>query len=216
VHQDYSGFQVGADLAKLNLGASGGNLHFGITAGSVFAKAKDTTSAGGDYPAQPGDVRSHFDVPFVGLYTAYIQGNFFADAQVRWDFYESSSSSRIFDYSGVKNDARGLALTGSLGYRIPLVSDWFIEPSVGASWSRVKVDPVALIDSAGPFTGDGALFALMTSTACLAGPAFALAPTSCRVLTFGSRSFPPVLFVNSRARSLRQRRWSSPAQPSTA
>jgi outer membrane autotransporter protein len=47
----------------------------------------------------------------------------------------------------VKNDARGFSVTGNVGYRIPFAGNWFVEqPSAGAVWSRVEVDPVKLID----------------------------------------------------------------------
>src|SRR5262249_36523637 len=88
-----------------------------------------------------------FEVPFIGLYAALTKGNFFADAQARWDFYQSHSSSFIQDFSGVKNDARAFTVTGSLGYRLPLAANWFIEPSMGGSWSRVTSDPVTFVSS---------------------------------------------------------------------
>jgi hypothetical protein len=146
-HQEYAGVQVGVDIGKLNIGTSGINVHFGITSGYLGAWAKDTTPAGGSYPAQPGDLRSHFEIPFIGLYAALTQGNFFADAQVRWDFYESHSSSVIQDFFGVRNEARAFTVTGNLGYRVPLPANWFIEPSVGGSWSRVTSDPVTFLSS---------------------------------------------------------------------
>jgi len=145
-HQDYAGVQVGADLGKLNIGKFGANWHFGITAGYLGAEARDTTAEGihilnplERFPA--GDLKSHFEVPFVGLYSTLTQGNFFADIQARWDFYRSTSSSQTLQFSGIENEATGFSLTGSAGYKIALPSNWFIEPSVGAVWSRVKVDP---------------------------------------------------------------------------
>ena len=146
-HQDYAGVQVGTDLGKLNIGSSGINAHFGITGGYLGVWAKDTTPAGGDYPNQPGDLESRFEVPFIGLYTALTKGNFFADAQVRWDFYQSRSSSFIQDFSGVSNEARAFTVTGGLGYRIPLAANWFIEPSAGGSWSHVTSDAVTFVSS---------------------------------------------------------------------
>jgi hypothetical protein len=139
---------VGADIAKLNIGSSGANLHFGVTGGYFNAILNDTTPQGQSNTA--GDLQSHFQVPFVGLYTAFTQGNFFADAQVRWDFYHSTSSSPSQFYSGIGNEALGFSVTGGAGYRIALQSNWFVEPSVGGTWSRVKVDPVRLVDN-GPF-----------------------------------------------------------------
>jgi autotransporter-like protein len=150
-HQDYVGVQVGVDIGKLNLGSSGTNVHFGITSGYLAAWAKDTTPAGGSYPNQPGDLESRFEVPFIGLYTALTKDNFFADAQVRWDFYQSHSSSFIQDFFGVQNEARAITVTGNLGYRIPLAANWFIEPSVGGSWSRVTSDPVTFVSSKDKF-----------------------------------------------------------------
>ena len=147
-HQEYVGYQVGADLGKLNLGGSGANLHFGITAGNFHAKAEDTTAGGGT------DFSGKFEVPFVGLYAAFTKGNFFADAQVRWDFYQNSSTSQLYDYHGVKNDARGFSITGNAGYRIPFAGNWFVEPSAGVVWSRVEVDPIALLAESG-FVGTG-------------------------------------------------------------
>jgi outer membrane autotransporter protein len=145
--QDYAGFQIGTDIGKLNIGNSGGNLHFGVTASFFDAWSRDTTPSSDFEPM--GDVRSHFQVPSLGLYTAFTQGNFFADAQVRWDFYQSTSSSVTSDFHGVQDDARGIAVTTSAGYKIPLMSNWFIEPSLGGSWSRLEVDPVRLVDRDG-------------------------------------------------------------------
>jgi hypothetical protein len=147
-HQDYGGVQVGADIGKLNIGGSGANWHFGITAGYLGAFLRDTTPAGTFN--SPGDLESRFEVPFIGLYAAMTQGNFFADVQVRWDFYQSTSSSKKDFVSGLDNDARGFSVTGGAGYRIALSPTWFIEPSVGGVWSKVSVDPLRYVDN-GPF-----------------------------------------------------------------
>ncbi len=159
-HQDYAGVQVGSDIGKLNTGSSGINVHFGITSGYLGAWAKDTTPAGGSYPTQPGDLQSRFEIPFIGLYAALTKDNFFADAQVRWDFYQSHSSSAIQDFSGVKNEARAFTVTGNLGYRFPLPSNWFIEPSVGGSWSRVTSDPVTFVSSQDKFFFAGGIVSI--------------------------------------------------------
>ena len=142
----YAGFQVGADLGKLNVGGSGGNWHFGATAGFLTASAKDTTPGISDGTLNntyaPGDLRAHFDVPFVGLYSVFTQGNFFADVQLRFDLYQGTSSSPGNNYSGALTDARGVSVTGAIGHRFPFMENWFIEPSVGGLWSRVQVDPL--------------------------------------------------------------------------
>jgi len=152
-HQEYAGVQVGADIAKLNIGNSGLSLHFGATAGYLGATLKDTTREGvfnGFLYSPAGDLESRFDVPFIGLYSTITQGNFFADVQVRWDFYQSTSSSKQDFISGLENEARGFSVTGNVGYRIPLSSKWFLEPSIGGSWARVSVDPLKYVDN-GPF-----------------------------------------------------------------
>src|SRR6516225_4334346 len=38
--QEYAGFQIGTDIGKLNIGNSGGNLHFGVTASFFDAWAR--------------------------------------------------------------------------------------------------------------------------------------------------------------------------------
>src|SRR5262245_52337392 len=159
--QDYVGFQVGADLARLNIGNSGANWHFGVTAGNLSSKVRDASGSGGSFEV-PDDLRTRMETPFVGLYTVFTQRNFFADVLVRWDFYQSKSSAPgikgtpafvegapTLDFSGVKNDARGFSVLANTGYQIPLMSGWFLEPSIGAAWSRVEVDPVTMLDSTG-------------------------------------------------------------------
>jgi hypothetical protein len=151
-HQEYMGYQVGIDLGKINIGGSGGNWHFGITAGSLNLRTEDRTPASTftSHSFQfEGDLKSQFEVPFIGVYTTYTMGNFFIDAAVRWDFYQGALSSVRYDYSGVKDNARAVSLTSSAGYRMALASNWFLEPSVSMSLSRVQVDPVLLIDSQG-------------------------------------------------------------------
>jgi hypothetical protein len=145
--QNYTGSQIGTDIGKLNIGNSGANWHFGVTASYFDAWTRDTTPVSTLYSA--GDLKSHFEVPSVGLYTAFTQGNFFADTQVRWDFYQSTSSSVLQDFHGAQEDALGISVSGSAGYKIPIMSNWFIEPSLGGSWSQVKVDPVTLVDRFG-------------------------------------------------------------------
>jgi hypothetical protein len=143
--QTYAGFQVGADLGRLNLGSSGVNWHFGITGGNFYARADESTltpSVPSSSVIPTGDLQSRFEVPFIGFYNVVTAGNFFADAQLRWDFYRSTSSSVLQNFSGVPGDASGLSFTTAAGYRIPLASGWFVEPSFGGVLSQTKVDPI--------------------------------------------------------------------------
>ncbi len=79
-------------------------------------------------------------VPFAGIYAVLTQGGFFADTQVRFDFYKNTLTDASNGLAAQTLDARGISVTGNLGYNIKLPSDWFIEPSVGAVWSHVSVD----------------------------------------------------------------------------
>jgi outer membrane autotransporter protein len=150
------GYQFGFDLATLNIGRSGANLHFGLTAGYFDSRLKDTTP-GANEPAAgtilfspPGSFRSDTQVPFLGLYTVFTQGNFFADGQVRQDFYLMRFTDRPNGLADQSQLARGVSLGGNTGYKIPLPSNWFVEPSGGVLWSRVQVDPISTPGSA-PF-----------------------------------------------------------------
>jgi opacity protein-like surface antigen len=143
VQQDYAGFQAGRDISVLNDSLFGANWHFGATAGYVESYAKDITPAGGDQSA--GTLKTNFEVPFVGVYGAVTKGNFYADGQVRFDYYQAELSDPIT--SGIFNqrlDARSWSLTGNLGYRFDMPQNWFIEPSVGGVYSHVSVDPLDL------------------------------------------------------------------------
>jgi opacity protein-like surface antigen len=133
----YGGYQAGIDLAKLNIGNSGTNVYFGVTAGYLGATGKNesTGNASSDFAAQ-------FQVPFVGLYGAVVHGGFFADAMVLANFYQmqlSSFSNGLFD-QGL--NAHGWSATGNVGYHHDLGNNWFVEPSAGITWSRTTVDPL--------------------------------------------------------------------------
>jgi hypothetical protein len=132
---DYTGFQAGHDISILNGGGSGANWHFGVTAGYMEARAKDVSS-GPPAPTFKGDT----EVPFAGIYTAFSKGAFFADAQARWDFYQNHIVDPANSVPGQDFNARGFSLTGNLGYNVALGNGWFVEPSGGVIWSRVKVD----------------------------------------------------------------------------
>src|SRR5208282_6935994 len=84
---NFGGFQVGADIAKLNYNAW--NLHSGVTAGDLGAKAvlvdgfpryfdagSGTTQGGGSFVGG-----TH--VPFIGIYAAATNGGFAVNAPPR-------------------------------------------------------------------------------------------------------------------------------------
>jgi opacity protein-like surface antigen len=135
IRQDYAGFQLGQDLARLNLSGSGATLHVGVTGGYAEASAQDlggSTFTGG------------FQVPFVGLYAAYTSGNFFADAVLRSDFYQMNLTAAPAALGNQRLDAFGLTGTVSAGYKIDIGNNWFIQPSVSGIHSNTKVDTLNL------------------------------------------------------------------------
>ena len=162
VRQDYAGFQVGHDFSILNGGGSGANWHWGVTAGYIDARTNDITSAGSfvngafTLATPEGSFSGSSQVPFAGIYTAFTRQNFFADAQIRWDFYQNNLSDRNNGLFNQRLDARGISVTGNVGYNIPLHNNWFIEPSGGVVWSRVQIDPLSV---SGLITGGGFAFA---------------------------------------------------------
>lgn len=144
VRQNFGGFQVGQDISRLNIG--GLNFHLGVTAGYVDSRARDV-SPGGTFN---GD----FQIPFAGIYSAWTFGNFFADAQVRWDFYSASLTDPVVNASGQDINARSVSFTGNAGYRFDVGNGWFIEPSVGVVYSSIDVDTINLAGTF-PFAGPG-------------------------------------------------------------
>jgi len=158
--QDYVGVQFGYDLAKLNMGGAGANFHFGVTGGYLEARTKDTTPFAtfnnptfGILPSPAGTFEATSKVPFVGLYTAYSQGSFFADAMVRTDIYRNSLTDPAVGISGLEENARSYSLTGNVGYNMQLGGGWFIEPAGGIIWSQLHANSFLLPTfSSLPFT----------------------------------------------------------------
>jgi opacity protein-like surface antigen len=135
--EDFAGVQVGADIARLNV--NGWNLHAGSTVGYLGLKTQDTTPPG----LNPSpSFRDSLQVPFVGIYGAATSGGFFVDGQVRWDFYQNEVSDNNHGLFGQHFDARGIGLTGNIGYNQDLGNNWFIEPSAGIVWSKTEIDSV--------------------------------------------------------------------------
>ena len=164
LHERYMGYQFGFDLASLNLGGNGANLHFGFTAGYFDSRSKDITEGAEivkvlpglfgnpdtvvEQFSPPGSFRADTQVPFLGLYGVFTQGNFFADLQVRQDFYVMKFTDPLNGLANQSQLARGISAGGSAGYKIPLPANWFIEPSAGVLWSHVQVDPISTPGSA--------------------------------------------------------------------
>jgi outer membrane autotransporter protein len=134
---DFAGVQVGADIARLNV--NGWNLHAGSTIGYLGSKTRDATPSGLNPPAS---FRDSLQIPFAGVYVAASNGGFLVDLQLRGNFYQNEVSDNNHGLSGQRFDARGVSLTGNVGYNYSLGNNWFIEPSAGFVWSRTQVDPM--------------------------------------------------------------------------
>src|SRR3984893_3448391 len=133
----FGGFQVGQDVAKLNV--MGWNLHVGQTAGYIEANGH----AVGNHGASAIPFSTATQIPFVGAYAAATNGGFFVDALVRWNWIENSLNSPGINLNDQKLDAHGVSISASAGYHWDVPSStWFIEPSLGVIWSRTSVDPL--------------------------------------------------------------------------
>jgi hypothetical protein len=198
VRQGFTGVQVGADVANLNFGGSGGTLHVGLTSGQVETSALTNSTA----------TNLDFQVPFFGLYASLTYGDFFADAQIRGNFFQGSLTDRPNALFGEKVNARGFTASGNIGYHIGLPGVWFIEPSAGVNWSRTFVDlllgsPLPRLLLLFPFsTFQGCSYKISTISPGV--PASESARLSPPGDSFSSLSPPRVSYTNLPTRSGRQ------------
>jgi outer membrane autotransporter protein len=132
---DFAGLQIGADIARLNVG--GWNVHTGSTIGYLGSKTRDGTPPSLNPPASFQD---SLQIPFAGVYFAASKGGLLIDGQVRWTFFQNNVSDANHGMSGQPFDARGISVTGNIGYNYNLGNQWFVEPSAGFVWSRTQVD----------------------------------------------------------------------------
>ncbi len=130
LHQTFAGMQVGTDVARLNLGASGANIHFGLTGGYSELKSSDVD----------GGFSGSFRVPYLGIYSVFTKGNFFADAQLRRDFYQNNVTDPASGISNQQFNGTGYSATINVGYNIDLGNSWFLEPSAGLLYSHTQID----------------------------------------------------------------------------
>ncbi len=157
----YQGVQLGADIASLNLGSSGANLHIGLLGGYTQSQ---THEDGGLFGAGSS---SSFQVPSFGAYATFKDGNFFADLQARGDYYEALNNDPSPTGSAVVNqrvNATSRTILANLGYHFDLGANWFVEPSIGGSYSRIRVDQLPY-DGSFIVVGTGAGFSGFVSVA---------------------------------------------------
>jgi opacity protein-like surface antigen len=131
--ETFGGIQVGADIARLNW--DGWNINFGTTAGYLEANSRELN----------GVLRTHFEVPFAGLYAVVTKGGFFADLMLREEFYNITLNDPASNLHNQGLGARGHTVSASAGYQFALQNNWFVEPSAGFTWSRTKIDPLNVV-----------------------------------------------------------------------
>jgi opacity protein-like surface antigen len=145
LHQTFAGFQVGQDVADLNVGP-GWNVHLGTTAGTLQTQGiilGGNTGQRLGFPSQTGAFSSVTEAPFVGTYAVATKGNFYVDGLIRFNYYETNLNSPTANIYNQQLDAYGVSAAVSTGYNYKVPnSKWFIEPSAGFVWSRVSVDPL--------------------------------------------------------------------------
>ena len=126
--QEFAGGQIGADIARLNW--NGWNVHLGTTAGYLSSNSRDGLAGFG----------TNIEVPFFGTYVVATYGRFFADLQVRQDYYNISLNNQTLGFFNQPVGAHGYSISSSAGYNFALQNNWFIEPSAGFIYSSTKVD----------------------------------------------------------------------------
>lgn len=136
---DFVGFQVGQDIARLNM--NGWNLHLGTTAGYLASKSSDSFAGN----------NTKFEVPFWGAYMVATKDRFFADILVRQEYYNIDFNAPAYGYQNQPIGARGVSVTASAGYNFALANNWFIEPSAGFVYSNTTVDSFNSVGSPGIF-----------------------------------------------------------------
>jgi opacity protein-like surface antigen len=151
VRSNFDGVQLGADLGRFNW--NGWNVHWGLTAGSLYTNNSVVGGSTVLQNAQGATAQAPFDssaqIPFIGGYAAVTNGGFFADFLVRADAYQMSFDSPANTLFNQNTHAHGLSVGGSMGYHyvLPNSGGWFIEPSAGGLYSKVSIDPINLTGS---------------------------------------------------------------------
>lgn len=144
VRDEYAGFQIGADTAKLNW--NGWNIHLGTTAGYLGSDSKSLTDT----------FSSNVQIPFLGTYLVATYGRFFADVMVRGEYYNISLNNPAFGFFNQPISGRGVSVAVNAGYNFALQNNWFIEPSGGFTYSKTKIDSFSSVGVPGLAAAPGA------------------------------------------------------------
>jgi opacity protein-like surface antigen len=144
IREQFAGFQIGADTARLNW--NGWNLHLGTTAGYLESNSNSLNNA----------FSSNFQMPYVGTYAVATYGRFFADALLKADFYNISLSNPAAGFFAQPISGRGTSFAVNAGYNFALANNWFIEPSAGFVWAKTSFDSFSAVGQPGAFGAQGA------------------------------------------------------------
>jgi opacity protein-like surface antigen len=144
IRDQFGGFQMGADTAKLNW--NGWNLHLGTTAGYLESNSNSLNNS----------FSANFQVPFVGTYAVATYGRFFADGLLKEDFYNISLNNPAAGFFSQPISGRGTSIAVNAGYNFALANNWFIEPSAGFTYSRISFDGFSAVGQPGAFGAQGA------------------------------------------------------------
>jgi hypothetical protein len=83
--------------------------------------------------ASPGGVSTWVQAPTVGAYAAYLIGGFSFDAMYTSTWIDADST--VPFSSSVKQDSVSQNVSGNFQYRFNLEKNWWVEPTVGSSWT---------------------------------------------------------------------------------
>jgi opacity protein-like surface antigen len=144
IREQFAGFQMGADTAKLNW--NGWNIHLGTTAGYLQSNSNSLNNA----------YSSNFQVPFVGTYAVATYGRFFSDALLKQDFYNIALNNPGAGFISQPISGRGTSFAINAGYNFALANNWFIEPSAGFTYSRTSFDAFSVVGVPGAVNAQGA------------------------------------------------------------
>lgn len=149
--------QGGAELAKWPLFGTADRVHLGVM-GSYLAASTDAEAI--DNPAR---ARGKVDGFSAGVYGTWYQNDdnklgAYVDTWFQYGWFDQRVEGA--GLPSVKYDAHGLAVSGEVGYAIPLRGDWVVEPQAQLIYVDYRQDDIAEAngtriaggDSDGPIT----------------------------------------------------------------
>ncbi|WP_041777847.1 autotransporter domain-containing protein [Beijerinckia indica] len=131
VRTRFNGFQTGVDLGYYNIENSGFSAVLGMTAGRATLNSSELSGYNSTNAIQ---------VPFIGIYGLFAGHGFFADFQVREDFYQMNLSYPEAYVHGNSLTGTSLGANGSIGYHWNITKDFFVEPTAALIYSDLHVN----------------------------------------------------------------------------